>query len=208
MRTTKVLEKCRQTEGETHESPALRAQVSIGALVLLIAALLIAATTAGVFFEMTDVLQSQTGQTSGDVNQQLTNRVSVVAVTGVVNSSSQPATVETIRIIVKKGSESDAVSLGNSTVRVTQPNETSMVTYADGPAPTKSTFGVEALRDSDRSVPVLTQSSDRFALVVDSGVLHSNTTVTVEIILPSGTQQSLRFTVPSSLNGEKRVSLD
>ncbi|WP_137284622.1 hypothetical protein [Halorussus salinisoli] len=188
-------------------SSTARGQVGIGTLVLFIAALLVAATTVGVLVQITGVLETQSGDTSDDVNQQMTNRVSVVAVTGIVNDSSGTATVNSIEIVTKRGSTSDAVDLSEAIVRISQPNETYTLTYTNGSPTEAATFGVEPLRDPKTTVPVLAQSADRFGVVITTSPLTPNTAVKLKITLQSGTTQLIHITIPRSLEDKTTVPL-
>lgn len=196
------------TSGSSAGRAGPRGQIGIGTLLLFIAVLLVATTTASVLVQTTGSLETQSDRVSSDVNHQTTTRVSVIATTGTVTTSGAAPAVETLRLIVKRPTTSEPIDLAGTTIHVAQPNQTSTLTYAGGPTPTAgATFGVDALRDPQQTVPRLTQPADRFAVVIASQPLPAATSVTITIVLPSGSTQIVSLTVPDSLAGETTVAL-
>ncbi|MFB6134976.1 MAG: hypothetical protein ABEJ55_08305 [Halanaeroarchaeum sp.] len=182
-------------------------QIAVGTLVILIAAILVATATAGVLLQTAGVLQSE----SADASDQIANRVSpdlsIVTATGVVNQSAADPVVEDVRVIVTSGEGNDGADLSDAQVRVVGPTERAVLSYSRTGPTRGETFGVEALVDRDDSAPVLSQSSDRFAVVVATESLAPGDRLTVEVLLESGRSTTVRVAVPEQLDGESAVEL-
>lgn len=186
-----------------------RGQVGIGTLVLLIAALLVATTTVGVFMQTTGMLQSQTAEVSDNVDRQLSQRVSSIAMTGSVETTDGTPSVTEVKLILKANSAALPVELGSSVVSLQTPTSTASLVYSGSTVSDQGvTFGVEPLRDSQDSVPTLTEPADRFAIVIATPSLSPNARIQIKLILPTGTTQRFTATVPPSLDGETTVELE
>lgn len=193
-----------------------RAQAGIGTLIILIAALLIAAMAAGVFFETAGVLEGQTQETSDDVSGQLNGRIDVIVVSGQV----QDGEIEVVNLTVKSGG---TVDLREVTIQWLGPSTTETLVWAgsdsDGP-----TFGVTMVEGDDDWV--LDEDTDRAVLTIDPGTginatttidgetvdieetgppLQENDEVTVNVVTDSQTTYDIR--VPQSLGSSGTVEL-
>lgn len=182
-----------------------RGQIGIGTLVLLIATLLIATTTVGVLVHATDVLQSQSEQVNRDIATQTSSRVSVIATTGIVSTDNATSGVDQLRIIVKRDGGDHPLNLSDVLINL-QGNRGRPLSYSGGThSELHQTFGVEPLRDEDKSVPLLDQSTDRAALVIATSSLAPTSALTIELILPSGTTYPVNVRIPPSLENESAV---
>jgi archaellin len=184
------------------ERPDHRGQGSIGSLVVLIAALLIAATTAGVFLEVTGSFQRDTEAVGDRGAEQISSRIVVLGVTGYVNTTAE--TVEDVTLVVR----SDSQHLDLSGVVVDSPAGS-----ANGVGST-SAITIESLSDDDGSLDrgVLNSENDwagaRIELSgVGIGPLSTGQSEQVRLIAPDGASTTVRLTVPTSLAGRGTVSL-
>lgn len=195
-----------------------RAQAGIGTLIILIAALLVAAIAVGVFFETTGFLSGKTTTTSDDVNDQLTGRLDIVAVTGEVHNG----TVEVVNITVKPADDG-AVDLRDATIQWVGPSEASTLVWAGRDA-TRPNFGITMVGGSSQRI--LNAATDRATITIDPGTaVNATTTIdgqTVDIVEPGpalreNDQVALALTTDSttryqirvadSLDGRNRVGL-
>lgn len=206
LRLSLLLHRCR-SQMRWHD-PSTRGQAGVSTLILLIVGLLVVTTTVGVFMQTTGLLQSQSAEVNTDVSKQLTRRVSLIAASGTVETTNGTPAVTTVQYILKADSDALPVDLGDAVVYLQTPNETTPLQYSGSPTPERgSAFGVKSLRDSQSTAPTLTETTDRFALILAPPPLHPNTRIQVKIVLAAGTTQQFSATVPSSLTNETSVGL-
>lgn len=179
-----------------------RGQGSLGSVVLLIAALLIATTTVGVFFDVTGALESDTEAAGERGAQQVSGGFVVIGTTGFVDNATD--TVETVTLVV--GWDGQPVDLSDVVV---DPTEGSAQSVGDTGAVT-----VESFEDDDGSLSqgVLNDEDDRAGLRIDLsaigvGRLEPGQSQQVRLIDAGGTTVQVRLTVPDSLAGRDTVSL-
>lgn len=191
----------------TSTLPDSRGQIGAGTLLILIAVLIVAATTAGVLFDVTDSLQSEASVTGAAVGEEVDSDLRVAAVTGRVNQSRDPVALETLRIVVARDGAEGAVDLSKSSVRVQTDTGTSNLDYAtDGPV-AGSTFGVESLRDPDGSATVIDGVEDRFAVVIETPPLEVGDQIRVELVQASGSTETVTVRVPERIRTESPLTL-
>jgi flagellin FlaB len=200
--------------------PRNRGQVGIGTIIVLVAALLVAITTVGVFFEVAGSLQSDTAATSEGAADRFTGRLEVIAVTGTV----QDGAVEVVNVTVGQASATGATDLRAATVQWVGPAGAPTLVWAgrtDGPG-----FGITAVRDADGSGLVLNDDRDRAVLTIDPGTgINATTTVDGETVdieetgpalepreqvtvdITTDTTTSYRIQVPVSLPDSGTVDL-
>jgi flagellin-like protein len=141
-----------------------RAQSGIGTLIILIAALLIAAATAGVFFETAGLFRGETESTSEDVSNQLSGRLDVLAVSGQVYDG---RVIEVVNITVKPSGDR-AVDLRRATLQWVGPSGAADIVWAGSNA-SGPTFGITMESTADGALGVLTAESDRTRIEVAPG---------------------------------------
>lgn len=193
-----------------------RAQIGLGTIIVLIAVLLVAVTTVGVFFEVAGTLQGDT-ETAGDATaDRFTGRLEVVAATGTV----QDGTVEVVNVTVGQATNRGVTDLREATVQWVGPAGAETLVWA-GTDEAGPTFGITPVRDDDGSGRVLTSDSDRAVLTIDPGpginatteidgetvdirqvgpALEPGETVAVDVVTDETTSYRLR--VPLTLEGE------
>lgn len=192
---------------EKHRDSHERAQISAEALILLIAGILVATATAGVLFQTAGVLQSQSAETNDEIEAQVSPDLSVVTVIGEVNQSATDPAVETVRVIVTASDAGSGPDVGSAQIRLVEQGDSSVLSYSRTGAVKGETFAVNSLRDEDGSVPILTQPSDRFAMVIETEPLKPNEQITIGILLENGGTETVRVSVPPVLDGDSSVEL-
>jgi len=183
-----------------------RAQSSIGSIILLIAALLIAAATAGVLFEVVGGFQSDAATASDKSADRVIARAEVVGTTGHVNTTGE--TVEAVTLVVKRAEGGGNMDLGDVVVGTT------IGSGADAPVGSSTDISLTALADDDDSLArgILNDDNDRAALRIDiaalTGVeLKPSESGTIRLLSPDGATTTVRVSVPSSLTGKTTVPL-
>jgi len=192
-----------------------RGQIGIGTLIIFIAILLVAAITAGVMFDISGILQSQSQQASDESASQLSDRLSVVAMTwtNITENDAGALEIHEVDIIVTKSQSSANIDLRNVTVQWLDSGGSFSLIHQDIPDdPARETFSTVAYTDEDGSLPVVTSSEDRFALRFEPGVAFGSSvtageTVNLRLTTESGSSSTLRLTAPQSLSGRSSVSL-
>lgn len=188
--------------------PDRRAQIGAGTIVILIAVLIVAATTAGVLFNVTDSLQSEASMTGAAVGDEVDANLRVAAVTGRVNQSRDPAALETLRIVVATDGAAGGVDLGKASLLVETAAGTRTLQYGpDGPVE-GSTFRVDSLVDPDGSVPLVDGPDERAAIVIATPSLTVGDQIQVDISLASGATRTVRVTVPERIQGTSALTLN
>jgi archaellin len=203
-----------------HTASRDRGQGAIGTVVVLIAALLIATMAAGALFETTDLLSSETDETSDEVRERLTGRLDVVAASGVVANG----TVEAVNLTVRPAG-SGTVDLRELTIGWVGPAGARTLVYASSNTTAGPNFGARAVGSSGL---VLESDRDRAVLTLDPGgeidATHAVDGRTVDIATTgpalspggsvgltfttgSGSRTSHELRVPRPLPDQQRVAL-
>lgn len=183
-----------------------RAQIGAGTLLILVAVLIVAATTAGVLFNVTGALESRADITGEAVSSEVEDPLRVAAVTGRVDETADPRVLSQVRLVVELDG-GPGVDLSRASVWLQTPDGTDSLRY-DPAAPIQGErFAVEALTDPDSSAPVLTESADSFAVVLDTPALQAHDPVTLEVTLASGATETVEFRVPERVRTQSAVTL-
>lgn len=188
-------------------SAASRGQIGAGTILVLIAVLIVAATTAGVLFNVTDSLQSEATGTGAAVESEVKSPLRVAAVTGRVNQSHDPRVISELRIIVAQEGATRAIDLGEATVLFESPDTIQTLEYSPNGPTAETTFGVDPIVDPDGSAPLLDGAATRYAVVIDTPPLSESELLTVTITLRSGATKRVQITVPQELGSETAVSI-
>lgn len=195
-----------------NQGDSRRAQSTIGALVIFIAVLLVAAITAGVLFDVVGLVGTQTEQTSAETASHLSDRLEVVAISGtnVTENAAGDRVIDEVEIVVTQADGSAPIDLRNVTAQwISGEGFTLSHTTTD---PDQPTFETRAFTDPDGSYPVITSSDDRFGLQFAPGSefgepLAEGERVEVTLLSPTGTELEVSFAVPDSLVGKESVEL-
>jgi len=185
-----------------------RGQVGIGTLIVFIAMVLVAAIAAGVLINTADFLQSQSEQTGEESTSQVTDHLSVGPIVGNVNANDD---INQVNITVSKAPGAQDISTDNVTAQWVGPSGTYNI-LSDSVSGASSTFTVSALKDADNSIPVLNSPDDRFILTFDTAnfgasAIGEGETVQLQLTTQSGSERTVRISVPQSLSGETAVTL-
>ena len=174
-----------------------RGQVGIGTLIVFIAMVLVAAIAAGVLINTAGLLQSQAEATGEESAQQVSDRVQVSTVTGVVGGPDADdnlvqGEVDRIQLSVFRGAGADDINLEDATVDVFANGESDILTFDESSTDTDdSEYTLEddhEVEDNDELVDdgfaivsiqgaengVLADSSDRAELIFDLTQLGEN----------------------------------
>ena len=111
-----------------------------------------------------------------------------------------------IELVIGRGAGSDDIDMSGTVISMRAPDGSFTLTYAPGGATEDSTFGLEAVKDEDSTLPVLS-SGDRFELVIDPGTVEAGETLELTITTSSGAKRVLQLRVPDSLANEEAVGL-
>jgi flagellin-like protein len=190
-----------------------RGQVGIGTLIVFIALVLVAAIAAGVLINVAGLLQEQGENTGEESVEEVSNQVIVTNAYGETGGSGDVTSVD---LKVRKASGSDNIDLSRSSVEYLGPDGQATLAYSDSPSGDFSLFGVSADIDDDSTVPILTQTSDRFVIEFDLDSSGSNTPASlserdefkVEIITESGASTEKTLTVPKNTGNNTTVELE
>ena len=207
-----------------------RGQVGIGTLIVFIAMVLVAAIAAGVLINTAGLLQSQAEATGEESAQQVSDRVQVSTVTGVVGSSDDQLVdgqVDRIQLSVFRGAGADDINLEDATVDVFANGESDILTFDESSTETTDpeyTLAADhEVEDDDQLVDdgfaivsiqgaengVLADSSDRAELIFDLTQLGENAedatlepgqSVTISITTAAGGTSFVEKRAPSSLD--------
>lgn len=182
-----------------------RAQIGASTIIILIAALLIAATTAGVLVNVTGFLQTEASESGQSVSAEVRSPIRFAAVTGQVNQTT-PRTLNETRITVALDG-STPIDLDDATVRLETAQAISTLVYDPAGPEQGTSFGVDPVVDVDGTAPTLTDSDDRFAIVLDTPQLEVGDSVMIRLSLETGASQTVRFRVPARIESADRVTL-
>jgi flagellin FlaB len=183
-----------------------RAQIGAGTILILIAVLIVAATTAGVLFDVTDLLRAEAETTQQGVSGKVTNPLEAVAVTGRINTSADPVTLQKANFIVS-ATDPHVVALDEATVRLETRRTSHALQYTSGDPVSGERFAVEPRRDADGSAPILNDGSDRFAIVVSTPPLRAQEWVRIRITTERGATETINVRVPRNRQDSPAVYL-
>jgi len=183
-----------------------RAQIGAGTLLILIAVLIVAATTAGVLFDVTDLLEAEAETTQRGVSSEVASPLEAVTVTGRLNTSSDPATLERAYIIVTVNDPA-VVALDEAVLRLETRRTSQALAYTAGEPVRNESFAVESHRDLDGSAPTLNDAADRFAIVVSTPPVPVQEWLSVRMTTEGGATESVRVRVPRRTQNESKVLL-
>ena len=203
-----------------------RGQVGIGTLIVFIAMVLVAAIAAGVLINTAGLLQSQAEATGEESAQQVSDRVQVSTVTGVVGGSNSidalvDGEVDRLQLSVFRGAGADDINLEDATIDVFANGESDILTFDEGATDTTSNeyelededslvddgFAIVSIQGAENGV--LADSSDRAELIFDLTQLGENAndatlepgeSVTISITTAAGGTSFVEKRAPSSLD--------
>lgn len=177
-----------------------------GTIIVLIAVLIVAATTAGVLLNVTDSLQSEAGVTGESVSAEVESPVRIAAVTGRVNQTATPPVLDQARIILSLDGSSP-VDLDEAAVRIEAAGSQDKLVYNAEGSQEGTHYGIDPVVDPDDSAPTLTDLDDRFAVVVDTPPLTGGELVLIHIALETGASKTVRFRVPDRIASADAVTV-
>jgi len=204
--------------------PEERGQVGIGTLIVFIAMVLVAAIAAGVLINTAGFLQTKSQATGEESAAQVSNRVTIVDVTGRVNDLNDSyggntdkvpnGTVDYINISVMRSAGSDNINLNRSTIQWIGPTEATTLTHnATGipiPGSGETEFHTTEIRNAADD-EVLRDEDSRIMITINAASftdsLSEGDEVQLTITTQYGSQTQYVINVPESLEGKQAVPL-
>jgi len=192
-----------------------RGQVGIGTLIVFIAMVLVAAIAAGVLINTAGFLQTQAENTGTESTEQVSNNINVLGAVGQVNNTDQ---VNETRLAVAPAAGSDALNLEEITIQYVADDEFANLIHNASAQDGDHAFETEAITAEDRNDNVMTDSSDRYEIIVPLGsdvgnvgtsdgdnsnlaLLSEGETAELTITTDAGAQLTATVQVPDSLAG-------
>jgi flagellin FlaA/flagellin FlaB len=111
-----------------------------------------------------------------------------------------------IELVIGRGPGAEDIDMSGTVISMRAPDGSFTLTYAPGGAVEDTTFTLEAVKDDDNTMPVLS-SGDRFKLIINPGKIAAGETVELTITTSSGAKRVLQLRVPDSLANEEAVGL-
>jgi len=200
-----------------------RGQVGIGTLIVFIAMVLVAAIAAGVLINTAGFLQNQAENTGTESTEQVADNLNVITEVGEVNYDDN---INELRVGVQPASGADDINLAELTVQYvsdgefenlvvgpttegdslddsqatgdTAPNSIFLSTDTD-----QATYRINVITAENEGDVVMTDSADRYELVIPLGVTSSNFGE-----LDSGGPFTATVTSPGTLSPGETLDLD
>ena len=203
-----------------------RGQVGIGTLIVFIALVLVAAIAAGVLINTAGFLQTQAEQTGEESTDQVANNLNVITSTGEVadedgtaggNDNDDADQITEVQLGVQPAAGADDINLAELTIQVVSDDQFAQLTSAleaDGSPSAGSAdasedeYGVNVITAEDNEDLVMTDSSDRYQVLIDFGDgdlaenLDEGEEVELTITTGDGSQTTELLQVPDSLAGD------
>jgi len=197
-----------------------RGQVGIGTLIVFIAMVLVAAIAAGVLINTAGFLQTQAENTGTESTEQVSNNLNVLSAVGEVGPNENEVNVT--RLAVAPAAGSDALNLEEVTIQYVADDGYANLVHNQSAVDGENdqVFFTEAISAEDRNDNVMTDSSDRYEIIVplqndftgndfnstgdNSGMnaLVEGEEAELTITTDAGAQLTATIKVPDSLAGD------
>ncbi|GAA0274520.1 archaellin/type IV pilin N-terminal domain-containing protein [Halobacterium noricense] len=163
-----------------------RGQVGIGTLIVFIAMVLVAAIAAGVLINTAGVLQTQAEDTGQDSTDQVANNLNVIGSVGEVNDPNELTNVAAgnqsiyeIRLTAQKSPGAGDIDLAGLSVQYVGPNGFGNLVHISeknqSAGNVSNAYFVQAITAETEEDTVMTSESDRYEIVIPTGVVLNNT---------------------------------
>jgi flagellin FlaB len=183
---------------------------------VFIAMVLVAAIAAGVLINTAGFLQTQAENTGTESTEQVSNNINVLGAVGQVNNSDQ---VNQTRLTVAPAAGSAAVNLEELTIQYVADDEFANLVHNSTAQDGDYGFETDAITAEDRSDNVMTDSTDRYEIIVPLGsnvtgaadnsdltLLDEGEAAELTITTAAGAQLTATVQVPESLAGSENGS--
>lgn len=178
------------------------AQSGIGTLIILIAVILVATMTVGVFFDVAGLLSGETSSTSEDISDQFSGRAQIVAVAGHVSNG----TIDRVNITVKPSSGDGVIDLREAAVQWLGPGSVQTYVWRGANQTGNPTFELTTYNGGN-TPGVLARETDSATLVVEPVGDPLEEAETVTFTLLTDAEQQYQFRVPDPLPDRSSVGL-
>lgn len=187
--------------------PNSRGQIGIGALILFVAIVLVAATAAGVLLNTAGFLEAQAEATVEDSVSGVTDRVEVMSVTGTADANGE---ITEVTVMLMPSPGSSAVDLSETTVEIFVGGEAATLTYTAANESTPgSEFTAERLRNETSTTIDAQEHRGLITFELDDTIepLENEESMTIVITAPSGTEAETQVTAPVRIDAGHTVRL-
>ena len=200
-----------------NDDDADRGQVGIGTLIVFIALVLVAAIAAGVLINTAGFLQTQAEQTGEESTDQVANNLNVITSVGEVGAGDAGEDeIGEVRVGVQPAAGADDINLAELTIQFVSDDDFAQLTSAgeadDDPDTVDAAdeeYGIDVITAEDNEDLVMTDSSDRYEIVIESdgsgsavGPLQEGEEAELTITTGDGSQTTELIQVPDSLAGD------
>jgi flagellin FlaB len=175
----------------------------IGTLIIFIALILVAAVAAGVLIQTASSLQSKSLDVGRQSQEKITTDIEIIQV--FANDTSDGAIsngTDTITMVVRLGSGSAPISLGDLLVRMDTQSGSQSVTYSGGSAGSTTEYGIDyKINGSNNQAGYLTVgdlAEINFIYDVPSTIVEGET-ATVRLVAKNGAVKPVQMTTPSAM---------
>jgi len=202
-----------------------RGQVGIGTLIVFIAMVLVAAIAAGVLINTAGFLQSQAQATGEESSSQVTDRVQVISVVGNALDGEVDSSVDQLEVTTMRSPGAEDIDLSDAIVEVFVEGETDTLSHGEALDSTDSKnfpdntgadaeeqFNTFLINGDDDSPAVLSQNSDRIALLIELGdgdgengaaqAIGEGDTLTLTVTTSSGAVTETTVRAPESIDDD------
>lgn len=210
-----------------------RGMTGIGALILFISLILVAAIASGVILDTAGFLQSATQHTSDESTAEVSDRIKVLDTSGDVieadtigDGNIDTRYIETLRVTAFRSSGGSNIDLSQLTIEYYAAGNSAFILHEDelarlDPDTTADNIGaftIDPLNDESGSLPVLSSGNDRASIVIDLDdaggpnedildTLDESESATLRITTQHGATTLEIINVPNSLAGDHDTTI-
>lgn len=213
-------------ESQRADGHSARGQVGIGTLIVFIAMVLVAAIAAGVLIHTAGYLQTQAEDTGTESTQQVADALNVITEVGEVGGNDE---IHEVRIGLQPAAGADDINLAELTVQYISGDDFGNLIVDDvdgeraqgdedpenvdagvGDDPDDYRYGIDVVTAENEDDLVMTQSTDRYEVVIDTsgdgnnlGPAEEGDNIQLEITTGVGAQTVAFLQVPDTLSDKE-----
>lgn len=213
-------------ESQRADGQSARGQVGIGTLIVFIAMVLVAAIAAGVLIHTAGYLQTQAEDTGTESTQQVADALNVITEVGEVGGNDE---IHEVRIGLQPAAGADDINLAELTVQYISGDDFGNLIVDDvdgeraqgdedpenvnagvGEDAADYRYGIDVVTAENEDDLVMTQSTDRYEVVIDTsgdgnnlGPAEEGDNIQLEITTGVGAQTVAFLQVPDTLSDKE-----